>query len=146
MMKNHERRETIDAIYSMIVLKGKRVDEMRHCANLPQCSVDVLKFHSVTLVEIAENYGRNLEQEGFSPKEVYWGFVGIRKLYRGSANGLEEVALQGFFAPLETGETLPPGEKLHRFHDSTDGRTPKLEEKETFDAWLKYAAKELAGL
>ncbi len=146
MMDVQERSATIAGIYSIIVTKGKRVDEVRHSANLAQCSLDVIKLSSETLIEIAEHYGRNFEQEGLSSKELYGGFVGIRKVYRGSANGLEEVALQGFYAPSETGETLPPGEKLHRFHDSTDGKIPKSDEKETFDSWLKYAVKELAGL
>ena len=91
-------------------------------------------------VEITENFG----DPKFQPRD--WqdrSFDGVRTLYRGGYDGLDEVALQGVYFPRADGRAVLPAELLLRSKDLTDGRGLTAQDKERYDAFLKYALVEL---
>ncbi len=147
MLTNEERMKTVDYVVAKVLEKGKLASDTgivrRYEFGLSYCSLSVLRVHHEDLepiVEIAENFG-NPE---FRPGE--WqdqSFQGIRTLYRGGRDGLNEVALQGIYVPDAKGKVLLPAESLRRSKELTDRRKLTQQDLERFDAFLKYAQREL---
>ena len=151
MFSVQQRKEVIEDILSKAKIKGKKsvvtnqITTYEVC--LPYCSLRVSETNIPEIpvknstVEIAENFG----DPDFEPRS--WqdvSFYGIRRLYKGSFDGLTEVALQGIYAPKEDGWSFhPPAEKLLRFADSTNGRQLTQIDKKIFDVFLKYAQRQL---
>jgi hypothetical protein len=142
---NTERKGTVDYIVAKVMEKGRITFDAgtirRYELGLPYCSFTIQTHQSISpIIEIAENFG----DPKFIPRS--WQdriFDGVRILYRGGDDGLDEVALQGIYHPDVEGKVLLPAESLMRFKESTDGRQLTREDTERFDAFLKYARREL---
>ncbi len=147
MLAPEERRETVDYVVAKVTEKGRLALDsgavQRYEYSLPYCSLTVFSMRQRDfdpVVEIAENFGDPLFQpEGWQERS----FDGLRTIYRGGSNGLDEVALQGIYAPNANGDMLPPAESLRRSRRLTDGRHLIRQDQERFDAFLKYAQREL---
>jgi len=148
MLTTEERKKTVDFIVEKVAERGKLTFETEisrtYELGLPYCTLKVRQMllppECTPVIDIAENFGN----PNFEPAN--WQdllFDGVRLLYKGGYDGVEEVALQGIQLPLSTGKTIPPAESLRRFKDSMDGRSLTRQDMERYDAFLNYARREL---
>ena len=147
MLSVEERKETVDYVVAKVTEKGRLALDsgavQRYECSLSYCSLTVFRMRQrefEPVVEIVENFGDPLFQpEGWQERS----FDGVRTIYRGGSNGLDEVALQGIYAPNASGDMLFPAESLRRSRRLTDGRHLICQDLERYDAFLKYAEREL---
>ena len=145
MITQEKRKKIINDIISIAIERGDVVGDkdtpggkgspvVQYRLNFRYCSLLISDDASVPVVEIAENYGSTeipIVPAG-SP------FDGFRKLYQGSANGIDKIVLEAITLP--TSEGLATSPSTRPFTDK-DELTPK--DKSTFDAFLMYAQREL---
>ena len=147
MITQEKRKKVINDLILIAIERGEVVSGkdtpggqdspvVQYRLNFPYCSLLISETNgaSVSVVEIAENYGSTeipIVPAG-SP------FDGFRKLYQGSANGIDEIVLEAITSPTSEGLTTLPSKRSLRGKDEL---TPN--DKSTFDAFLMYAQREL---
>jgi len=149
-MINAERKEIIDYIIDKVTKKGHLKSSIEIAKKyefiLPYCTLGILKPNQENLdpvIEIAENFGNPVFRARTAEDRAFYG---VRKLYRGGYDGLDEVALQGINGPNSEGKVLPPAEKLLRSKEWNNDFGLTNPDLYLFDAFLKYAQRELYNL
>jgi hypothetical protein len=146
MLSDEDRKQTVDYVVSKVMEKGVLASNSksvkRYNFGLPFCSLSVIGSFQPSMIpyiEIAENFG----DPAFVPTNwLDTAFDGIRTLYRGGRDGLDQIVLQGIYAPDADGAILLPAEKLLRSNELAD-RKVTVQDISRFDAFLQYAKKEL---
>ncbi len=142
-MTKERRKETIEGIRRLLIEKGKEEEYSRipryseHSIVLPECNLRLLTLNQTSLVEITEHCRAEVEYQD-SPFDI------VKKIYRGNNQGLEEIAIKGYYGPDENGKITPAAEKLLRFKDATDQRKVTTTDEERFDNLLTYALRKIA--
>ncbi len=143
-MDNISRKQVIDDIMVFLKENEKKTDTdlariMIYEFRLPLCT---LYAHiaegvekSIPAIDIAENFGESNVVSFSLRNKAYLVFDGVRRLYKGSYDGLDEIALQGINRPKENGLADLEAERLIR---SKEFGNLKEEDVKLFDSWLMY--------
>jgi hypothetical protein len=129
--------EKIENILDKVkVTKPRSSDDNVDTYILPLCTLNIqFSDREFVCLTIAEHFG----DFRYSPTSADSGFLGIRTGYRSFGKLLDEVFLQG----VNLSTPYRGGEKLLRFADAEDGRTPTLEDNVRFHSLLEYVSREL---
>ena len=152
MLTKEERTEIIKDIFQYLQENCKEIDKVSRSPikkfehSLPLCTIEALIHTGIKdpnpVIEIIEHFGRPT----FVLKDSDKVYDGLRQLYHGSYDGLDEVALQGLFLPNEDEVFTSPSERLIRFKKSADKRGLTSLDEYSFDRYLIYVSKELGLL
>ena len=121
LLTPEQRGEVIDDIVARLRAKGSKteVEEgiTNYGVNFSVCGIQIddLDGAGNPLVQVVEHfadpyldYEKILEPDFLAPPQ------GIRRVYRGSTEGLHEIGLQAIFSPSYMGKILPFPEKVLR--------------------------------
>jgi len=154
MLQDYERKRIIEYILNQAKIKEiKPVSDMygsTYKLTFRYCSVEITEFTLKSVnglaarVDIVENFtDRNFAYDIIRSRHKK-DFFGFQRIYSGSINGLEEIALRGIDKGHKLGSLVSSGEIQIATRDSKSGRDLTKKDKYRFDDLLTYVQEELS--